>query len=102
MAGGVDQVELDPLPVPRVVMHGDGMGLDGDPALALEVHGVEELVLLLALRDGLGELQETIRERGLPVIDVGDDGEVPGEFDGHSVLSSKAPTGGSGGKKARF
>jgi hypothetical protein len=29
-------------------------------------------------------LEEAIGERGFPVIDVGDDGKVPGELDGHA------------------
>ena len=83
VAGGVEEVErvLDAVLGP--VEHGDGVGLDGDAALALEVHRVEELVLGFALRDGAGELQQAVRERGLPVIDVGDDTEIPGKCDGH-------------------
>ncbi len=38
----VDQVELVDLPVRVLVGQGDGVGLDGDAALALDVHRVEE------------------------------------------------------------
>jgi hypothetical protein len=71
MAGGVDQVELVALP-----MDADRLGLDGDPALALELHRVEQLVAHLALGDGVGQLEDPVRERRLPVVDVGDDREV--------------------------
>ena len=60
----------------RLVHHADGVGLDGDAAFALEVHGVEDLGLHLARGDGAGELEEPVGEGGLAVIDVGDDGEV--------------------------
>ena len=50
VAGGVDEVELVVLAVLGAVVHADGLGLDGDPALALELHVVEELRLRLALR----------------------------------------------------
>jgi hypothetical protein len=59
------------------------MGLDGDAALPLEVHGIEQLILRVALRDGAGKLEQPIRERGLPVIDMGDNAEIPGKCDGH-------------------
>jgi len=83
VAGGVEEVELVGFAVAGLVAHGDGVGFDGDALFALEVHGIEELVHLLALGDGLGVLEESVGEGGFPVIDVGDDGEVPGEVDGH-------------------
>jgi hypothetical protein len=56
---------------------GDGRGLDGDPALALEVHVVEDLLLELALGDGAGAHEQPVGERALAVVDVGDDREIP-------------------------
>ena len=76
VAGRVDEVQLVVLAVPGAVVHAHGLGLDGDPALALELHVVEELRLLLALRHGAGPLEEPIGERRLAVIDVRDDREV--------------------------
>ena len=55
------------------------MRLDGDPALALEVHRVEHLGLHLARLQRAGELEEAIGERRLAVIDVRDDREVADE-----------------------
>ena len=77
VAGGVDEVEdVGPgRPCARVV-EADGLGLDGDAALALDVHGVEELRLHLAVGDGAGRLDQAVGERRLAVVDVGDDGEV--------------------------
>ena len=74
--GGVDEVEFVGLPVARGVGHGDGVGLDGDAALALEVHVVEQLVALVALGDGAGQLEEAVGKGGLAVVDVRDDAEV--------------------------
>ena len=54
----------------------DGLRLDRDPALALEVHRVEQLVAHLALGDGLRQLEDAIGERRLAVVDVRDDREV--------------------------
>jgi hypothetical protein len=77
VAGRVDEVELVFLAVARPVGHPDRLGLDGDPALALELHVVEELRLGFPRGDGSRLLEEPVGERGLPVIDVGDDREVP-------------------------
>jgi hypothetical protein len=41
------------------------------------------LGLGLALSDGLAGLHEAIRQGRFAMIDVGDDGEITGEFDGH-------------------
>ena len=56
------------------------MRLDGDAALALQVHRIEELVLLVAVGDGAGAFQQPVRKRGLAVIDVGNDAEIAGEL----------------------
>ena len=52
VARRVDQVELVVWPSPRLVEDAHGLRLDGDAALALEVHRVEHLLLHVARRDG--------------------------------------------------
>jgi hypothetical protein len=84
VAGGIEEIEFVDFAVFGGVLHGDGVGLDGDAAFAFEVHGVEHLVLLLPVGDGVGELQEAVGQGGLAVIDVGDDGEIARQFCGHS------------------
>ena len=69
--GRVDQVQLVALP-----QHAHGLGLDRDPALALELHRVEQLLLHVAVGDRVGRLQDAIGQRRLPMVDVGDDREV--------------------------
>ena len=76
VAGRVDQVELVGLAVLRGVHHADGVGLDGDAALALEIHGVEHLRLHFARGQRSGELQQAVGERGFAMVDVRDDREV--------------------------
>ncbi len=70
------QVELVQLAVARGVMHAHGVRLDGDAALPLQVHGVEHLRLHLARRQRSRQLQQPVRQRALPMIDMGDDGKV--------------------------
>ena len=83
MAGGVDEVELVGDAVVGLVHHADGVGLDGDAALALEVHGVEDLGLHFTLGERAGELEQAVGEGGLAVVDVRDDREVADVFGVH-------------------
>ena len=52
------------------------MRLDGDAALALEIHRVEDLRFHLARLQRAGHLEEAVGQRRLAVIDVRDDREV--------------------------
>ena len=57
MAWGIQEVQFVNLTVLRLVIHGHGMRFDRNPAFALQVHGIQQLILLLPFADGLGELQ---------------------------------------------
>ena len=85
--GRVDQVEAVGQAVAGQVLQAHGPGLDGDPLLALQVHRIEDLAGHLAGIDRVGHLQQPVGERGLPVVDVGDDAEVAqaGLGDGHEA-----------------
>ena len=52
------------------------MGLDGDAALALQIHGIEHLRLHFAGADRAGQLQQAVGERGFTMINVRDDGKI--------------------------
>ena len=79
MPGRVDQVELIRLAIGRGIHHADRMRLDGDAALALQVHRVQHLRLHLARCQRAGKLQQTVGKRALPMIDMGDDREISDE-----------------------
>jgi len=80
VARGVDEVQLVLLSVLRVVQKRNGVALDGDPALPLDIHRVQDLVAKLALGDTPAFLDESVGECRLSVIDVGDDAEVANQF----------------------
>jgi hypothetical protein len=86
--GRVDQVEdvLDAVDGPR---QPDGLRLDGDAALALDVHAVEVLRAHVALLDDAGHLQHPVGQRRLAMVDVGDDAEVADQLrvGGHAARS---------------
>ena len=72
VSGGVNDVD-------GVVLVAEGavLGGDGDAALALEVVGVHEALLdLLVVAEAAGELEESVDDGGLAVVDVRDDGDV--------------------------
>ena len=76
VAGRVDDVDagVAGLAVPQ---HAGALGQDGDAALALLVvgiHGAFGVGLVGAEHPGLGE--QLVHQRGLAVVDVGDDGDV--------------------------
>ena len=80
MTGRVDQVEQIIVAVLRVVDHADRVALDGDAALALEVHRVEHLLAHLLARERAGGFEQPVGERRLAVVDVRDDAEIPDSF----------------------
>src|SRR5262249_38325554 len=77
VTGRVDELELVVLAVVRAVTKANGLGLDRDAALALELELVEELADLLAFADGARHVEDAIGERGFSVIDVRDDRKIP-------------------------
>ena len=76
VAGGVDQIEDVVLAVARPVIEPHGLRLDGDAALALDIHRVEHLLLHLARFEPAGELDQPVGKRRLAVVDMRDDGEI--------------------------
>ena len=80
MAGGVDEVEQVGVAVLGLVGDADGLRLDGDAALALDVHAVEVLVALFAVRHQPGDFEDAVGKRRFPVVDVGDDAEIADMF----------------------
>src|SRR5260370_26651696 len=75
MTGRIDQVQLVFLTIVRGVLHTHGMSLDGDATLPLQVHRIQDLLVHLPLGKRSGQLQQTVRERALPMINMGDDGK---------------------------
>ena len=70
VARRIDEVKLIRLAVVGVIGHANGIGLNRDAALALDIHSVEQLRLHVALVNGMGELEDTVTDRGLAMVDV--------------------------------
>ena len=76
MAGRVDEVEFVGLAVFGPVVEANGLRLDGNAALALQLHGIENLIFHFAIAEAAAELDQPVRQGRLAVVDVGDDGKV--------------------------
>ena len=85
MARGVDQVELVGLAVLCSIVHGHGTRLDGNAALALDIHVVQDLILHGALVHALGQLQNAVGQGGFAVVDMCNDAEVADVVSCHVV-----------------
>jgi hypothetical protein len=72
VARRIDDVDVDAVVVDRGVLR-----KDRDAALALDVVRVHHALHEMLVRcEGPGLLQELVDQGGLPVVDVGDDGDV--------------------------
>ena len=71
VAGGIDEIHDIAVPLEAHVLC-----LDRDTPLAFEIHRIEELGAHVARVYGARHLEETVGERRLPVVDMGDDAEA--------------------------
>ena len=76
VARGVHEIELVGPAVARGVGKANRLSLDGDAALALELHRIEELVAHLARTHAAAALDQPVGQGRLPMVDMGDDREV--------------------------
>ena len=76
MARGIDEVQLIVLPVLGTVGQPDSPSLDGDAPLPLQIHIVQQLVRHLPLCHCPAGLQQPVRQRGLAMVDVGNDRKI--------------------------
>ncbi len=80
VSGGVDDIDAVILP-----LDGRVLGQDGDPAFLFDGVGVHDpIAVVTTLVEGAGLAQELVDQRGLAMIDVGDDGDVA-KLLGHGI-----------------
>ena len=98
VAGRVDDVDARILPDDR-----GRLGQDGDAALLLEVVGIHHaLDDALVVAEGAGLLQELVDQRGLAVVDVGDDGDVAHGHAGRALFMATSRRGSKPGRRSPF
>ena len=88
MPGGVDDIEGVVLPIARTVGERHALRLDGNAAFAFQVHGVEDLGFHFALAQATTQLDKTIGERRLTVIDMGDNRKISNQLHAHILKTA--------------
>ena len=83
VAGRVDEIEHVILAVAGAVIEPHRLRLDGDAALALDIHRIEHLFDHFARFERAGELDQPVGERRFAVVDMGDDREIADICDGY-------------------
>ncbi len=76
MPGRIDEIELVDLAGFGFEIERDARGFDGDAALALEIHRIEDLRLHLAGLESAALLNEAIGQGRFTVINMGNDREI--------------------------
>ena len=84
----INQVKYIALAIRCLVFEPYRIGLDGNPALALQIHSIEHLRFHFALAQGAGELDQSVSEGRFAMVDVRDNGKVAdlGSGGGHGLL----------------
>ena len=59
------------------IFHLDGVALDGDSFLPLQIHVVQHLRLHIPGRQSLCQFDKPVGKCALPMVDVSDDAEIP-------------------------
>ena len=76
MPGGIDEVQLVRLAVPRGVGQRDTLRLDGDSTLAFDRVGIQDLGGHFPLLQATAQLDDAVGKRGFAVVYMGNDREV--------------------------
>ena len=80
MTGSVYKIQLIDLAVARGIVHFDRVRLYSYSALALKIHVIKYLSSHIALRHGVGELKESVREGRFAMVDMRYDAEISDVF----------------------
>ena len=76
MAGGVHQVQHIMFAILGGVFQAHGLGFDGDAALTLDVHGIQDLFLHVPGFKAFACLDQPISQGRFSVVNMSDDGKI--------------------------
>ena len=80
MAGRIDEIELIGLAVGCLIIKPNGLRLDGNAALALQLHIIKHLFLHFARRQTAGQLYQPVGKCRLAVVNMCDNREITDVF----------------------
>ena len=80
MTGRVDEVEMIGHAIPGRVRQAYGLAFDGNSPLSFDIHGIQDLILEVPVRNHIRKLNESVGQRGFAMVDMGDDAEISNIF----------------------
>ena len=80
---GIKKIQPVSMPIFGQILHRHRVGLNGDSPLPLQIHGVQQLILLIAIFDGASHFEQSIGQRRLAVIDMRDNTKIASEPASH-------------------
>jgi hypothetical protein len=86
---GIDEVE-DVFLAIQLIIHLDGMTLNGNATLPFQVHVIEHLCLLVLFGDGVCIFQQTVGQGAFTMVDMGNNAKVTNIL--HYQRITKLPT----------
>ncbi len=89
MPGSVDKIQVVDRSIDCLVAQRGRLGLDGDTALPLQIHGIEDLLFHLTIRQSAAQMDDAISQGGFAVIDMGDYREISDVL--HGRYEERAP-----------
>ncbi|MNL37675.1 hypothetical protein D3C87_1598350 [compost metagenome] len=76
MAWSVDEIQLISFTIKGFVVERHALRFDGNTAFAFQVHGVQYLGFHFTIRQATANLDNTVRQRRLTVVNVSNDRKV--------------------------
>ena len=71
------------------IIHLDRMALDSDALLLLQIHGVQNLVLHIAFRKGIRNLEHSVSQGALSMVNMRNDAKVSCMFHLLYIIGAK-------------
>ncbi len=99
---GIKKIQPVRMPILGQILHRHRVRLNGDSPLPLQIHGVQQLILLIAIFDGASHFEQSIGQRRLAVIDMRNNAKITSEpashLDAHySLVAPRRQRGTFGG-----
>src|SRR5258708_2336135 len=87
MPRSVDQVQLVLFAIEGAIEHAHRLCLDRNPFFTLQIHLIERLLHQFTFGNGASELQQTISQRRLAMVDMRDNTEIANMcLIGHEII----------------
>ena len=80
VTGRIDQVEAVGVSIFGFIVQANALGFDGDAALALQVHGIEDLLVHFTGAERASHFQQAVGKRGFAVVDVRNNAKIAYEL----------------------